>query len=422
MGTQVKIKNIYAEELLDSRGYPTVCATVMTDDGNGAYATVPSGASTGIHEAHEKRDEDLERYMGKGVLGACEGINSIIAPKLEGTQCTQAVIDAKLRTIDGTGNKTKLGANATLAVSLAAARAGALSAGIPLYRYLGGINAVRLPIPMMNILNGGAHASNNADIQEFMIMPCGFEKFSEALQAGCEIYHHLGKILKADGRSTAVGDEGGYAPDAESEEEILDYITAAIERAGYTTSEVKIALDAASSEWYSDGKYILPKKNEVLSHEALIDKWARLCEKYPIVSIEDPLAEDDFTAWEMVTKLLGNKTMLVGDDLFVTNTKRLRDGIKRRLANAILIKPNQIGTLSETMQVMRIARDSGYATIVSHRSGETEDTAIADLAVAMNAGYVKFGAPCRSERTAKYNRLLRIENQLGSAAVFGWMK
>ena len=418
MPTQPKIKCITADEILDSRGWPTVCATVTTDDGNGAYASVPSGASTGSHEAHEKRDGDDSRYMGRGVTKAVEAINSIIAPKLEGTPLNQSCIDARLIAIDGTENKEKLGANATLAVSLAAARAGALCQGLPLFRYLGGINAHRMPVPMMNILNGGAHASNNTDIQEFMIMPIGFDSFSVALRAGSEIYHTLGKILKADGKSTAVGDEGGFAPDCDSEPEALDYLVHAINQAGYSTNEVKIALDAAATEWYKDGKYVLPKSGEELTKEALIERWEYLADNYPIVSIEDPLAEDDFASWQLLTEKIGNKMMLVGDDLFVTNQKRLCKGISQGLANSILIKPNQIGTLTETMNVINTATKNGYSTIISHRSGETEDTAIADLAVAMNAGFVKFGAPCRSERTAKYNRLLRIENLLGSYATY----
>lgn len=419
MSTQPKIKNITADEILDSRGWPTVCATITTDDGNGAYASVPSGASTGSHEAHEKRDMDNSRYMGRGVLDAVDAINTIAAPKLEGTTLNQSCFDARLISIDGTENKEKLGANATLALSLAAARVGALCANQPLYRYLGGINAHRLPIPMMNILNGGAHASNNADIQEFMIMPIKFPTFREALRAGSEIYHTLGRILKEDGKSTTVGDEGGFAPDCDSELEILDYLVRAITEAGYTTDEVKIALDVAATEWFKDGSYTLPKSGETLSGEALIERWDFLVSRYPIISIEDPLAEDDFDSWSKMTEKLGDKIMLVGDDLFVTNEKRLQKGISGGIANSILIKPNQIGTLTETMNVMNTALRNGYKTIVSHRSGETEDTAVADLAVAMNAGFVKFGAPCRAERTAKYNRLLRIENLLGNSAVYG---
>ena len=419
MPTQPKIKSITADEILDSRGWPTVCATVTSDDGSGAYASVPSGASTGSHEAHEKRDGDNSRYFGRGVLDAVDGINTVIAPKLEGTSLNQSCVDARLIAADGTENKEKLGANATLAVSLAAARVGALAANQPLYKYLGGVNAHRLPIPMMNVLNGGAHASNNADIQEFMIMPIGFTSFREALRASSEIYHTLGKILKRDGKSTAVGDEGGFAPDCDSELEILDYLVRAITEAGYTTDEVKIALDVAATEWFKDGSYTLPKSGEVLSKEALIERWDFLISRYPIISIEDPLAEDDFEGWKLITEKLGERVMLVGDDLFVTNEKRLQKGILEGIANAILIKPNQIGTLTETMKVMNLAAEKGYKTIVSHRSGETEDTAISDLAVAMNAPFVKFGAPCRAERTAKYNRLLRIETLLGGSAVYG---
>ncbi len=419
MSTQPRIKSITADEILDSRGWPTVCATVTTDSCDGAYASVPSGASTGSHEAYEKRDGNNARFMGRGVLDAVNGINTVIAPKLEGCTLNQSCIDAKLISTDGTENKQKLGANSTLAVSLAAARVGALAQGLPLFRYLGGLNAHKMPVPMMNILNGGAHASNNADIQEFMIMPIAFDSFREALRAGSEIYHTLGKILRSDGKNTTVGDEGGFAPDCDSELEILDYLIQAITEAGYTTDQVKIALDCAASEWYKDGKYTMPKSGEVLSAEALIERWEYLAANYPIASIEDPLAEDDFSAWRLLTEKLGNKIMLVGDDLFVTNEKRLRRGISESVANAILIKPNQIGTLSETMSVMQLAAENGYKTIVSHRSGETEDTAVADISVAMNAGFVKFGAPCRSERTAKYNRLLRIENLLGSSAVYG---
>ncbi len=420
MSVQPKIKSITADEILDSRGWPTVCATITADDGNGAYASVPSGASTGSHEACEKRDGDNFRYLGKGVLSAVEAINTI-APKLEGTSLNQSCFDLRLITLDGTENKEKLGANATLALSLAAARVGALSSNQPLYKYIGGINAHRLPVPMMNILNGGAHASNNADIQEFMIMPIGFPTFREALRAGSEIYHTLGRILKADHKSTTVGDEGGFAPDCDSELEILDYLVQAIMEAGYTTDQVKIALDVAATEWFENGKYTLPKSHETLSKEALIERWDFLISRYPIVSIEDPLAEDDFDGWRLITEKLGDRVMLVGDDLFVTNEKRLYKGISEGIANAILIKPNQIGTLTETMKVMNLAAEKGYKTIVSHRSGETEDTAVADLAVAMNAPFVKFGAPCRAERTAKYNRLLRIENLLGSSAVYGMM-
>lgn len=418
MPNNPKIKSITADEILDSRGWPTVCATITTEDGHGAYASVPSGASTGSHEACELRDGNPSRYHGRGVLAAVDKINSVIAPKLEGTNLNQSCLDNRLLSLDGTENKSRLGANATLAVSLAAARVGALCANQPLYKYLGGVNAHRLPVPMMNILNGGAHASNNADIQEFMIMPVGFNSFSDALRAGSEIYHTLGRMLRSDGKSTAVGDEGGFAPDCDSELEILDYMVASIIDAGYTTDQVKIALDVAATEWYEDGKYTLPKSGEEMSAASLIDRWEFLSEKYPIISIEDPLSEDDFDGWRLITERLGHKIMLVGDDLFVTNQKRLSYGISNNIANSILIKPNQIGTLTETMDVMNTAADAGYKFIVSHRSGETEDTAVADIAVAMNAPFVKFGAPCRAERTAKYNRLLRIENLLGASAVY----
>lgn len=413
-----KIKQICAQEILDSRGNPTVEAAVMLEDGSGAFAAVPSGASTGVHEALELRDGDTDRYGGKGTLCAVENVNSAISPALSGCQLCQSCIDRKLICLDAHRDKSALGANAILAVSLAAAKAAAQAMKIPLYKYLGGINAVRLPVPMMNVLNGGAHAANNLDVQEFMIMPEGFDSFSEALRAGSEIYHELGRILKKDGKNTAVGDEGGYAPDLGGEEEALELLVRAIEGAGYDTDRVKIALDAAAGEWYSDGRYIMPKCGREYFAEELCDMWQSLSEKYPIASIEDGLGEDDFEGWKLLTQRLGSKVRLVGDDLFVTSTARLKQGIANGFANAILIKPNQVGTLSETMEVMRLAAENGYRTIVSHRSGETEDTSIADLAVAMNAGYIKCGAPCRSERVAKYNRLLRIEAQLGIAAVY----
>lgn len=413
-----KIKQICAQEILDSRGNPTVEAAVMLEDGSGAFAAVPSGASTGVHEALELRDGDPDRYGGKGTLCAVESVNSAISPSLSGCQLCQHSIDRKLIRLDSHRDKSSLGANAILSVSLAAAKAAAQAMKIPLYKYIGGINAVRLPIPMMNVLNGGAHAANNLDVQEFMIMPEGFDSFSEALRAGSEIYHELGSILKKEGKSTAVGDEGGFAPDLNGEDEALELLVRAIESAGYDTDNVKIALDAAASEWYSDGRYILPKSGREYFAEELCDMWQSLSEKYPIASIEDGLGEDDFQGWRLLTERLGKKIKLVGDDLFVTDTLRLKKGIDTGIANAILIKPNQVGTLSETMEVMRLAAENGYRAIVSHRSGETEDTCIADLAVAMNAGYIKCGAPCRSERVAKYNRLLRIEAQLGIAAVY----
>ncbi len=414
-----RIKCVSGSEVIDSRGNPTVEATVVLTDGCAGTATVPSGASTGKYEALELRDRDSSRYGGKGVLRAVENINGIIAEELVTQRVSQSVVDKKLIALDGTEDKSHLGANAALAVSLAAAKAAAKHNAEPLFRYLGGINAVRLPIPMMNILNGGAHASNNVDIQEFMIMPSGFKSFSEALRAGCEVYHALGNILANEGKSTAVGDEGGYAPDLASDEEALMYICRAIETAGYTTEQIKIALDAAASEWQTkDGEYILPKSNKCYTSSELSDFWKNLSLRYPIVSIEDGLGEDDHAGWKQLTSEL-HGIALVGDDLFVTNEKKLREGIKNGEGNAILIKPNQIGTLTETMNVMRLAASCGYRTIVSHRSGETEDTSIADIAVAMNAGYIKTGAPCRSERVAKYNRLLKIEAMLGTSAVYG---
>ncbi len=419
MAFPVKIKSVCAEEILDSRGNPTVEAAVLLEDGTGGSAAVPSGASTGKHEALELRDGDKKRYGGKGTLQAADNVNCVICPALSGFQLNQQRIDKKLLQLDDTEDKSNLGANAMLAVSLAAAKAGAQVARLPLYRYIGGVQAVRLPIPMMNVLNGGAHADNNVDVQEFMIMPQGFDSFSQALQAGSEIYHTLGKILQQDGKPTGVGDEGGYAPNLSGEEEALDYLVSAITEAGYTTDQVKIALDAAASEWTEGEDYVLPKAGTRLTVEELIDKWDALSLKYPIVSIEDGLGEDDFTGWAQMTRRLGGRIALVGDDLFVTNTGRLQQGIRQSVGNAILIKPNQIGTLSETLQVICLARENGYRTIISHRSGETEDTSIADIAVGVNAGYIKCGAPCRSERVAKYNRLLRIEVQLGSAAVYG---
>ena len=419
MAFPVKIKSVCAEEILDSRGNPTVEAMVLLEDGTGGAAAVPSGASTGKHEALELRDGDKKRYNGKGVQQAADNVNRVICPALTGHQLNQQGIDRKLLQLDDTEDKSNLGANATLAVSLAAAKAGAQAARLPLYRYIGGVQAVRLPVPMMNVLNGGAHADNNVDVQEFMIMPQGFDSFSKALQAGSEIYHALGRLLQRDGKSTGVGDEGGYAPNLSGEEEALDYLVAAITEAGYTTDQVKIALDAAASEWVQGEDYVLPKAGTRLTVEQLIDKWDALRLKYPIVSIEDGLGEDDFAGWAQMTRRLGGQIALVGDDLFVTNTMRLQQGILQGVGNAILIKPNQIGTLSETLQVIRLAQENGYRTIISHRSGETDDTSISDIAVGINAGYIKCGAPCRSVRVEKYNRLLHIEAQLGSAAVYG---
>lgn len=409
-------------EILDSRGNPTVEATVMLSDGAIGVASVPSGASTGIYEAVEKRDTDKERYGGKGVLGAVEMICRRISPAITGIYATeQTELDRLMCELDGTDNKSKLGANAILAVSLANARACAASYQTPLYRWLGGGRAVRLPIPMMNILNGGAHASNNVEIQEFMIVPVGASSFSDALRMGSEIYHKLGSILKSRGKSTGVGDEGGFAPDLESDESAIELIIDAIEQSGYTTDEVKIALDVASSEWYDEesGLYKLKKRGVELDRSQLIGYICELCEKYPIISVEDGLDQRDYDGWVQLTAEIGDRVMLVGDDLFVTNPKRLKLGINMGAANAILVKPNQIGTLSEVIEVCDMASHSGYRYILSHRSGETEDTSIADIAVALGAPFIKAGAPCRSDRVAKYNRLLRIEASLGQSARYG---
>lgn len=413
-----------AREILDSRGNPTVEASVMLTDGTVGVASVPSGASTGIYEAHEKRDGDAKRYNGKGVLDAVCDICKIISPALSGVYASeQSEIDKMLKALDGSENKSNLGANATLAVSLASARAAANYYKIPIFKYLGGVDACRLPVPMMNILNGGAHASNNVEIQEFMIMPVGAKSFSEAIRMGSEIYHSLKKLLQSKNLSTAVGDEGGFAPDLESDEMALEIITEAIKKAGYDTDTVKLAIDAAASEW-SNGKssYSLPKRKENMTADRLIDYWQQLWSDYPLISIEDGLDQRDFEGWQKLTEKLGkdkNKMMLVGDDLFVTNTERLRKGISMNVGNAILIKPNQIGTLTETLDVIHLAKDAGYDFILSHRSGETEDTTLADIAVAVNAPFIKTGAPCRGERTAKYNRLLRIECALNSSAKYG---
>ena len=411
-----------AREILDSRGNPTVEASVFLADGTVGMASVPSGASTGIYEAHEKRDGDKKRYDGKGVGDAVAAVCRTISPAISGiSACEQAELDHLLLRLDGTENKSRLGANAILAVSLANARAAANWYHIPLFRYLGGIQAHRLPIPMMNILNGGAHASNNVEIQEFMIGPVGMPRFADALRAGSEIYHALGKLLHAKGFATTVGDEGGFAPNLESDEQAIVLICEAIEKAGYSTDDVKIALDAAASEWYeSDGKYRLPKTQKAYSREELVDYWEALCKKFSmILSIEDGLDQRDIEGWHALTERLGTRVMLVGDDLFVTSTARLSAGIEQKIGNAILIKPNQIGTLTETMDVIHLAKQAGYGFILSHRSGETEDTTIADIAVAMNAPFIKTGAPCRSERVAKYNRLLRIEAALNSGAQYG---
>ena len=418
MSVTAKIKTVYGQEIIDSRGNPTVEATVVLDDGTGASASVPSGASTGIHEALELRDGG-NRFDGMGVIKAVGLIKDEICPALSGISLCQNTIDMRLCELDGTPDKSQLGANAILAVSLAAAKAAAQSQNIPLYKYIGGITGKTVPVPMMNVLNGGAHAKNNLDVQEFMIVPHGFDSFSEALRAGCEIYHNLGRILSHDGKSTGVGDEGGFAPDLENEDEAIDYLLEAIRETGYSTEQVKLSLDAAVSEWFDGEKYIMPKAGGIYSSDELTEKWQKLCERYPIFSIEDGLGEDDFLGWKKMTEKIGKKVTLVGDDLFVTNISRLKRGIEMEVANAILVKPNQIGTLTETLDVIKTAKQNGYKTIISHRSGETEDTAIADIAIATNAGYIKCGAPCRTDRVAKYNRLLRIENQLSDSAVFG---
>ena len=420
--SECKIASVSARQIFDSRGTPTVEATVLLQNGEAAYASVPSGASTGEHEAVELRDGGLA-YGGKGVTKAVESVNDPIRKALIGKRadCLES-IDRILCELDGTPNKSVLGANAILAVSLATAKAAAKYYSLPLYRYLGGSNARILPIPMMNILNGGAHASNNLDVQEFMIMPVGAASFAEAMQMGTEIYGALKSLLKSDGLSIAVGDEGGFAPNLEGDEAALDYILRAVEKAGYLPGDdVRIALDIASSEWFEGGKYKLPKSGKEMSVDALMGYYHKLLAKYPIASIEDPFAEDDWDAFSKFTESRPD-VQIVGDDLFVTNTVRLREGIKRGAANAILIKPNQIGTLTETMEAMTLAASRGYAAIASHRSGETEDTTIADLAVATGCGQIKTGAPARSERVCKYNRLLRIEHCLGDSALYGLMK
>ena len=416
-----EIISVRAREILDSRGNPTVEVEVALESGVMGRAGLPSGASTGEREALELRDGDKSRYLGKGVLKAVAHVNEIIAPELIGWEASDQVgIDKKLLELDGTDFKTKLGANALLGVSLACAKAAAEDAGLPLYQYIGGANAKELPLPMMNILNGGEHADNNVDIQEFMIMPSGASSFKEALRMGAEIFHNLKKVLSAKGYNTAVGDEGGFAPDLKSNEEALQVIVEAIEAAGYKAGEdVLLALDVAASELYKDGKYIL--ENEAQPEKTAADMVALyedLISRYPIISIEDGLAENDWDGWKLMTEKLGDKIQIVGDDLFVTNTKILKEGIDKGIANSILIKVNQIGTLTETLEAIEMAKRAGYTAVVSHRSGETEDTTIADLAVATNSGQIKTGSLCRSDRVAKYNQLLRIEDELDSTAVF----
>ncbi len=406
------IKNIYAREILDSRSNPTVEARVELFSGDVGVASVPSGASTGIHEAHELRDKDKSRFGGRGVLLAVRNVNELICPALIGMNATdQAGIDTAMISLDGSKNKSRLGANAILAVSLAVARAASSLAGLELYEYLLVGGSGRMPTPMFNLLNGGAHATNNIDIQEFMIVPHGLT-ICDAIRAGSEIYHTLGGMLKSRGLSTGVGDEGGFAPDLKTDEEAIDLLVEAIEKSGYSTEKIGIALDVASSEWYENGVYVLPKRGTRLDKGQLIDYYRGLCERYPIISIEDGLAEDDFDGWNDLTQALGRRIMLVGDDLFVTNTERLSMGISAGVGNSILIKPNQIGTLTQTLDVIKMAKDSGYEYIISHRSGETADSSIADIAVATGAAYIKAGAPCRGERVAKYNRLLEIYQRI----------
>lgn len=415
------IAEIFARQILDSRGNPTVEVEVITDEEIMGRAAVPSGASTGIHEAVELRDNDKSKYVGKGVLKAVDNVNKIIAEKLVGWEVAdQAGLDAVMIELDGTSNKSKLGANAMLAVSMAAAKAAAQEAGLPLYRYIGGTNARVLPVPMMNILNGGAHADNKIDFQEFMVMPIGASSFSEGLRWGVEIFHALKTVLKKKGYSTNVGDEGGFAPNIQSNEEAIETVLIAIEAAGYKAgSQVSIAMDAANSELYKDGKYTFHKSDgKVMTSEQLVNYWASWVKQYPIVSIEDGMAEDDWEGWKMLTDAVGSKVQLVGDDLFVTNVERLQQGIDKNIANGLLVKVNQIGTITETINAVSLAQTHGYNTIMSHRSGETEDTTIADLAVALNCGQIKTGSASRTDRIAKYNQLIRIEEMLGDNAIY----
>ncbi|HZE26425.1 MAG TPA: phosphopyruvate hydratase [Terriglobales bacterium] len=417
----MNISEIKARELLDSRGNPTVEAEVALDSGKMGRAIVPSGASTGEHEAVELRDGDPDRYLGKGVLKAVENVNTEISDALANLDASdQRAIDAKMIELDGTENKGRLGANAILAVSMAVARAAAAEYGLPLYRYLGGAGANTVPTPMMNILNGGAHADNNVDFQEFMVMPVGAESFSDALRWGVEVFHTLKAVLKKRGYNTAVGDEGGFAPSVKSNVEAIELVLEAIQQAGYKPGEeIAIALDPAASEFYQDGKYVFKKSDKSSrSSEDLARFWAKWANDYPIVSIEDGLAEDDWDGWKTLTELVGKKIQLVGDDLFVTNTERLQEGIDKGVANSILIKVNQIGTVSETLDAIDLARRNGYTSVISHRSGESEDTFIADLAVATGAGQIKTGSASRTDRVAKYNQLLRIEEELGASAHF----
>lgn len=418
-----QILDIRARQILDSRGNPTVEVDVITDNGAMGRAAVPSGASTGMHEAVELRDKDMSKYLGKGVLKAIENVENKIAHSLIGMEVTeQRELDQLMLDLDGTENKSNLGANAILAVSLASARAAADELNLPLYRYLGGVNACTLPVPMMNILNGGSHADNSIDFQEFMIMPFGAESFSDSLRMGVEVFHHLKNVLKSKGYSTNVGDEGGFAPNIKSNEEAIETVLMAIEKAGYKPGEdIYIAMDAASSEFYieEEGLYHFKKSSGLkLSSDEMVDFWKNWTSKYPIISIEDGLWEDDWTGWKKLTHEIGSNVQLVGDDLFVTNVKRLQEGIDRDIANSILVKVNQIGSLTETIDAIQLATRNSYTNVISHRSGETEDSTIADLAVAMNSGQIKTGSASRSDRMAKYNQLLRIEQELGSQAIF----
>ena len=423
-----EIVDVIGRQVLDSRGNPTVEVEVYVDDGVNTFmgrAAVPSGASTGIFEACELRDGDKSMYLGKSVLKAVDAVNGEIAEAVIGLNALDQVeIDRVMIDLDGTPNKSRLGANAILGVSLATAKAAAECLGMPLYTYIGGTNAKTLPVPMMNILNGGAHASNNVDIQEFMIMPVGAESFTQALQWCAEVFHNLKKVLSEMGMTTAVGDEGGFAPNLKKDEDAIKVILEAIEKAGFKPGEqFMIAIDAASSEWYQeDGTYLLPKAKKKMTKQQLVNYWKNLTSKYPIISLEDGVAEDDWEAWAMLTKAIGSKVQLVGDDLFVTNVERLATGIEKGVSNSILIKVNQIGSLTETLDAIQMANRAGYTAVVSHRSGETEDTTIADIAVAMNAGQIKTGAPSRTDRVAKYNQLLRIEEELGDTAQYLGLK
>ncbi len=418
------IKSIKAREILDSRGNPTLEVEVELSDSTRGRAAVPSGASTGKHEAVELRDRDTSRYSGLGVLTAVANVNKVIAPAITGIEVTeQETIDKKLIELDGTDNKSRLGANAILGASLAVAHAAANSLHIPLYHYLGGTDTYKLPVPMLNVLNGGKHASGSTDFQEFMVVPAGARNFSHALQMATEVYHSLKAVLYGKGLNTNVGDEGGFAPSLPSNREAIEAVLLAIETAGYQPGEdCFIALDPATSEFYRDGRYILSREGVSFSQEAMVDYYVKLASDYPIISIEDGMAEDDWDGWQLLKQKLGDKVQLVGDDLYVTNINRLKQGISLKASNSILIKPNQIGTLTETVAAIQMAKDAGWTAVVSHRSGETEDTTIADLAVGLNCGLIKAGAPCRSERTAKYNRLLKIEEELGEKAGFAGMR